>query len=186
MPQGFSVRPRSQRRMLRGVTFTSVAVGGEFSVAIGDNGHTYAWGRNDHGQLGTGGPPKGSAVPMVVSTGGTTTVTSITFGGVPGPDLYYDSALGRWTVTTPPHAAGPVDVVVNFDHPGATRSPIVYASGFTCIADPAGPGGGTVPPGDPAGPGGGALPQVKVVEVHFPTLRLVKAHFPAPVVSRQP
>ena len=37
-----------------GVTFVSIAAGGYHSLAVGDDGKTYAWGRNDHGQLGEG------------------------------------------------------------------------------------------------------------------------------------
>jgi alpha-tubulin suppressor-like RCC1 family protein len=37
-----------------GHTFTTIALGGEFTIAIDGNGRAYAWGRNNLGQLGDG------------------------------------------------------------------------------------------------------------------------------------
>ncbi|PST48912.1 hypothetical protein COO72_05230 [Bifidobacterium callitrichos] len=41
-----------QVKMPDGVKFTQVSAGGSYSLAIGDDGNTYAWGSNGYGQLG--------------------------------------------------------------------------------------------------------------------------------------
>jgi alpha-tubulin suppressor-like RCC1 family protein len=48
-----------------GVTPTAIAAGGEHSLAIGNDGNLYAWGKNNDGQLGNG-TTKDSSIPMVV------------------------------------------------------------------------------------------------------------------------
>jgi alpha-tubulin suppressor-like RCC1 family protein len=51
-----------------GTTFTEVAAGNEFSVALSSTGKLYAWGLNSFGQLGDGGTTL-SKVPVAVSAG---------------------------------------------------------------------------------------------------------------------
>ncbi|MGI8430245.1 MAG: RCC1 domain-containing protein [Solirubrobacteraceae bacterium] len=51
-----------------GTTFTRVAVGFNHSLALSARGQVYAWGRNDHGQLGDG-TPNDAHVPVAVSAG---------------------------------------------------------------------------------------------------------------------
>ena len=51
-----------------GVTPTAIAAGSEFSLAIGNDGKLYVWGRNDVGQLGDGGNTD-KHTPEVISLG---------------------------------------------------------------------------------------------------------------------
>ena len=51
-----------------GVRFTTVAAGGSHSLALGDDGNTYAWGRDVEGQLGDGSALVDSPLPVVVVT----------------------------------------------------------------------------------------------------------------------
>jgi alpha-tubulin suppressor-like RCC1 family protein len=50
-PEDISVLPGSP---LYGVAFTALAAGSEHSLAVGSNGHVYAWGNDAWGQLGNG------------------------------------------------------------------------------------------------------------------------------------
>ncbi|KAA8818294.1 hypothetical protein CSQ85_09030 [Bifidobacterium rousetti] len=50
-----------------GVHFTQVSAGGRYSLAVGDDGNTYAWGDNEYGQLGNDSTNK-SRVPVKVKT----------------------------------------------------------------------------------------------------------------------
>ena len=53
-------RPRFSPRVVRallGVNVTSVAAGTRHTVAVDDLGETYAWGSNEHGELGLDPPP---------------------------------------------------------------------------------------------------------------------------------
>ncbi|RBP98745.1 RCC1 domain-containing protein, partial [Bifidobacterium xylocopae] len=52
-----------------GVHFTQISAGNSHSLAIGDDGNTYAWGYNSDGELGTGSfNTFSSAMPLRVST----------------------------------------------------------------------------------------------------------------------
>jgi alpha-tubulin suppressor-like RCC1 family protein len=63
-----------------GTTFTEVAAGLINSLALGSNGHVYAWGWNSDGQLGNAGTSP-SDVPVAVSAPAGTTFTQIAAGG---------------------------------------------------------------------------------------------------------
>ncbi|MGI6484634.1 MAG: fibronectin type III domain-containing protein [Candidatus Dojkabacteria bacterium] len=52
-----------------GVTFKSIAVGGNFSCAIGSNDSGYCWGLNNYGQLGYGNAGTNYNVPKLVEQG---------------------------------------------------------------------------------------------------------------------
>ncbi|WP_442928465.1 RCC1 domain-containing protein, partial [Microbacterium sp. LB16] len=95
--------------MPAGVTFTSVDAGGYHSLALGSDGNAYAWGDNGSGQLGDGSTTS-SSVPVVVKK--SVVVTSVVFGGTVGTGLVQNPD-GSWSVTTPAHGAGAVDVVVS-------------------------------------------------------------------------
>lgn len=58
----------SQGEIPAGVSLVQVAAGGEFSLALGDNGKVYAWGSNADGQLGDG-TNTSSASPVEVGPG---------------------------------------------------------------------------------------------------------------------
>ncbi len=51
-----------------GVHFTSVAAGGYHSLAIGSDGNTYAWGQDEHGQLGDDAALVHQSLPVRVAT----------------------------------------------------------------------------------------------------------------------
>lgn len=128
-----------------GVTATRVTAGYGYSAALGSDGNAYAWGLGDDGQLGTGDATR-SSVPVRVDTGGTT-VQAVSFDGVAGTDLTVDG--DTWSVTTPAHACGPVDVVVEHTQMGLSRSHR-SAGGFTYGSAPVvttHPVGADLPPG---------------------------------------
>ena len=70
-----------------GVTFTSVAAGAYHTVAVGSDGHTYAWGRGGDGELGDGSPAD-SPVPVRVQAPGGVSFTAVSAG------LFYTVASG--------------------------------------------------------------------------------------------
>ena len=63
-----------------GVRFIKVEAGQNYSLAIGDDGRTYAWGANYVGQLGTDAVEYASAVPVVVQQPEGVAFTDITAG----------------------------------------------------------------------------------------------------------
>ncbi|MDQ2662191.1 MAG: fibronectin type III domain-containing protein [Actinomycetota bacterium] len=114
-----------------GVTLTSVSAGGTYSLAVGSDGTTYAWGHDGSGQLGDGGANASQATPVVVVV---VAVTSVSFGGDAGTDLVRDGVL--WRVTTSAHAGGSVDVVLEWTLGGAAQPALTLPGGFTFIAPP--------------------------------------------------
>src|SRR5690554_5860701 len=110
-----------------GVTFTSVSAGDLHSVALGSDGNAYAWGYNFYGQLGDG-TNTGSNTPVQVL--GDVVVTSITFDGVEGTNLV-DNGDGTWSVDTPAHTEGAVDVVVSYTWNNIAQTPVTYTGGYT-------------------------------------------------------
>lgn len=114
-----------------GVAFTSVAAGIFHSLALGSDGKSYGWGHNSFGQLALGGT---TAVAVPTEMRIAPTVTGISFDGIAGTDLA-QAEDGSWTVVTPAHAAGPVDVTVEWEQFGVAQEPVVYEGGFTYIAD---------------------------------------------------
>lgn len=62
-----------------GVTFIAIDAGDDHSVAIGDDGHTYAWGLNTYGQLGDGTTTSRSTPTKVQAPTGVT-FTSVAAG----------------------------------------------------------------------------------------------------------
>ncbi|MHA3722318.1 RCC1 domain-containing protein [Leucobacter sp. HY1910] len=113
-----------------GVTFKQVSAGGSHSVAVAGDGTAYAWGSNSSGQLGDGTFVNRN-VPVRVLT--QTTVTGVSFDRISATDLV-DNGDGSWTATTPPHTAGPVDVVVSWELNGVAQPDIAYAGAFTYVA----------------------------------------------------
>ncbi|MGL3150673.1 hypothetical protein ACSS7Z_09960 [Microbacterium sp. A82] len=124
-------------RMPAEVTFTQVSAGDGHSVAVTADGTAYAWGVNGNswstyrdGRLGDG-TDVDRHVPTPVLTDAT--VTGVSFGGASATNLV-DNGDGSWTATTPPHDAGPVDVVVSWELNGVAQPDITYADAFTYIA----------------------------------------------------
>ncbi|MGL3150672.1 hypothetical protein ACSS7Z_09955 [Microbacterium sp. A82] len=121
-----------QVQMPAEVTVTQVSAGTYHSVALTEDGTAYAWGHNNYGQLGDG-TDMDSDTPVPVLTD--TTVTGVSFGGDSATNLV-NNGDGSWTATTPPHAAGPVDVVVSWELNGVAQPDITYADAFTYIIVP--------------------------------------------------
>jgi alpha-tubulin suppressor-like RCC1 family protein len=113
-----------------GVKFTHVSAGYLHSLALDSNGNTYAWGNNEVGQLGTNTLTE-SHVPVPVYA--PVVVTGVSFDGVAGTGL--SQTAGSWTVVTPAHASGAVDVVVSYTQFGVAGTEIM-AGGFTFTAAP--------------------------------------------------
>ncbi|KFI90248.1 RCC1 repeat-containing protein [Bifidobacterium saguini DSM 23967] len=70
-----------------GVSFTQISAGNDYSLALGSDGDTYAWGRNDSGRLGDGTATNRST-PVRVNTPAGVTFTQISAGSA------YSLALG--------------------------------------------------------------------------------------------
>ena len=74
-----------QTGVLAGKTITSIAGGGNFSMALTATGSIHAWGQGTKGELGNGAFLN-SSVPVTVTTSGTalagTTVSAITAGNL--------------------------------------------------------------------------------------------------------
>lgn len=111
--------------------FTGIATGFGHSLAIGSDGETYSWGRNAAGQLGTG-TTANQPLPAAVLTP-PVEVTGVTFDGIAGTGLV-DNGDGTVSVVTPPHAAGPVDVVLSWTLGGDARPVVTHTDGFTYVA----------------------------------------------------
>ncbi|TKR27319.1 cell wall anchor protein [Cellulomonas hominis] len=95
-----------------GVTLSAFATGFGHSLAVGSDGNTYAWGWNAYGQLGDGTTSSSSLALLAVED--QVQVLSVQFGGIAGTELTQSG--GGWTVLTPAHACGPVEVLVTAAH----------------------------------------------------------------------
>lgn len=119
-----------------GVKMRDIEVGLIASFALGSDGKLYSWGAlSDPKQLGSdagvGRVRPGLAVGFAV--------TAVAFDGTAGTDL--DTSACPITVTTPPHASGPVDVAVETTMiAGSTatgyQATTVYSAGFTYVDPP--------------------------------------------------
>jgi alpha-tubulin suppressor-like RCC1 family protein len=112
-----------------GVTFSQMSAGYYHSLAVGSDGKTYAWGYNGSGDLGNNTLTE-SHVP--VSVYGPVVVTGASLDGVAGTGLLSQSA-GTWSVVTPAHTSGAVDVLVSYTQFGVAGTEVT-AGGFTFAA----------------------------------------------------
>jgi len=64
-----------------GVHFTQIATGDHHSLAIGDNGVTYSWGQDTHGQLGDDTTLANQPLPVTVATPAGVRFTQVAGGG---------------------------------------------------------------------------------------------------------
>lgn len=78
-----------------GVAFTQVASGGQHSLALGDDGNAYAWGRNYDGELGNG-TTTNQAVPVLVQVPVGVTFTQISGGTLQSTALGDDGNTYSW------------------------------------------------------------------------------------------
>lgn len=118
-----------------GVAFTDINAGYGTGHALGDDGKVYSWGANYNGDFGDG-TTDSSAMPVAAQMPAVV-VTGVTFGGTVGTDL--TPGAGDVTVKTPAHAAGPVDVSLDWTLGGVAQTPILYPGGFTYQKDPVAP-----------------------------------------------
>lgn len=80
----------------RGVQFTQVAVGWEFSVALGDDRKLHSWGSNYNGALGTGPGTHDSRVPVKVATPAGVEFQRVVSGGDHSLALTTDGDIYAW------------------------------------------------------------------------------------------
>ncbi len=119
--------------------FAQIIAGGYFSLALGLDGNLYSWGWNDNGQLGRNIYRTPNAKPGMVDFPKKPIPTSVKFDGTAGTNLVAN-ADGTWSVTTPAHPDGQVDVIVSWSLNG--RQPdahLTYAYKgirYTVIYDP--------------------------------------------------
>jgi alpha-tubulin suppressor-like RCC1 family protein len=110
-----------------GVTLLSVRAGCCHSLALGSDGNAYTWGYNGGGRLGNNSTTASSA-PVEVER--SVVITGVSFGGVDGTGL--TQSAGIWSITTPAHESGSVDVVVSHTQFGVSSSQTRVA-GFTYL-----------------------------------------------------
>lgn len=109
-------------------TVARVFAGSKHSMAIGRDGITYAWGLNSDGQLGDR-TNRERHIPVKVSfppPSFAVNVTSVKFDGISSTTTPKHQTDDTWLVTSPPHAAGWVDVSIDWTQDG--RKPTAHLS----------------------------------------------------------
>lgn len=106
---------------------------GMFSIfALGADGNTYAWGDNVFGQLGDN-TTYSQWEPEIIDPFAPE-ISDISFDRVAGSGLDYDSESDTWQVITPAHAAGTVEVSIEWNLLGVAQTPALLA--FTYVHSP--------------------------------------------------
>ena len=105
----------------KGLQATQVSAGDSHSLAVGSDGNTYAWGRNDDGQLGDNSYGN-STVPVPVSFNLQLVITGVRFDQTPVSGLTRGDG-NSVSVTTPAHQPGMVTVSVDYTLGGAPQNP---------------------------------------------------------------
>ena len=83
--------PASPTDANKGLKAIQVSGGGDHSLAIGEDGNTWSWGRNDHGELGNNGRNTNTAIPGPVQyPKGESTVKAVQVN----TGLFYSLAIG--------------------------------------------------------------------------------------------
>ena len=105
-----------------GITLIQPQAGGNHSSAIGSDGNTYSWGKNDQGMLGRDISGDHDPHPGKIIFPGVGIPKLVQFGNTSGiyPTANND---GTWNVTTPPYTPGPVTVTINWTLNGITQLP---------------------------------------------------------------
>lgn len=121
----------AQATVSGGYTYIAAAT----SVSHGLRGDDSLWGAGygGFGQLATGDTVRRYDFTMANLV--VTTVTGVTFDGIPGTSLV-DNGDGTVSIVTPPHAAGPVDVVLTWTWAGVAQTSVTYVLGFTYLDSP--------------------------------------------------
>lgn len=119
-------------------TYTSISAGERHLLAIGSDGNTYAWGKNGNGQLG-GNKTDGGFVfqPLPVWFPLPVKATGVGFNE-PGKNDASKLPVtaqkdGTWTVTTPRHNPGYVDVSISWTKGEIPQSDLILANGYEFI-----------------------------------------------------
>ncbi len=115
---------------------TAVAVGYFHSLALRGDGTVWAWGINDHGQLGTGAGGADSSVPVQVT--GLTNVTAISVGVQHNLALKSDGTVYAWGLNNNGQlgngASGSADSFVPVPVSGLTNVKAIAAGKFHSLA----------------------------------------------------
>lgn len=101
-----------------GITYTQVSTGNQHVLALDSDGNLYSWGDNSSSQLGrdTGSAKNGiraSKIPFPEQP----EISDIKFDGISGTNRSRNSD-GTWSVSTPSHRKGQVDVTVSWSMNG--------------------------------------------------------------------
>ena len=114
--------PANRTDTNKGLQATQVSAGFEYSLAVGSDGNTYAWGYNYYGQLGDGSSTNNKSVPVPVSFNLQLVITGVRFDQTPASGLTRGDGSSV-TVTTPAHQPGAVTVSVDYTLGGAPQTP---------------------------------------------------------------
>lgn len=119
-------------------TYTSIAAGERHLLAIGSDGNTYAWGKNGNGQLGGNKTDTGfefQSVPVWFPLPVKATGVGFNEPGKNDASKLPVTAQkdGTWTVTTPRHNPGYVDVSISWTKGEIPQSDLILANGYEFI-----------------------------------------------------
>ena len=109
----------------QGFKAVCVSASHNHSLAIGQDGNAYAWGKNDYSQLGNTNIPTTGNSPAPVTTMFDPTplqITGIQFGKTVG-NRPTSKSDGTWTTTTPAHTAGTLYVTIDWTLGGINQTP---------------------------------------------------------------
>ena len=121
--------PAGQGNAGTGLATARINAGRGQSLAIGQDGNTYAWGDNQYGQLGNTSIPTGeyvdaakSLVPVPVALDPQLLITGVKFDKTAVDHLRQNSD-GSVSFATPVHSPGQADVAVDWTLGGAGQTP---------------------------------------------------------------
>lgn len=115
-----------------GLSLGSLATGFYHTLAIDSGGSLILWGADDSLVSGESLGLENDEAGVYFLTA--SALTGATFGGAAAdPAEFVQVSPGVWTVVTPPHAAGNVDVVIDWTEGGIAQDPIAHAGAFTYI-----------------------------------------------------
>ncbi|MDT7508233.1 InlB B-repeat-containing protein [Bifidobacterium sp. H6bp22N] len=113
--------PAGQGNAGTGLATARISAGLYNSMAIGQDGNTYAWGDNQHGQLGNGSLTQ-SHTPILVAFNPALLITGVKFDQATVGSLQ-QNADGSVSFATPAHNPGLADVVVDWSLGGTKQEP---------------------------------------------------------------
>ena len=98
-----------------------IGAGDSHSLAVGSDGNLWAWGDDQYGQLGIENTTNSLVAAQTIFDPTPLVLTGVKFGGIAGTSLYRNTD-GTWSITNPPHDAGPVDVAVDWTIDNAAQT----------------------------------------------------------------